>query len=202
MFKLLSVCQGAGRFQLPRGSVLSFFFLGIILLTTADANAVVLQGSLSQTSVRRLALSVKTYGPDFTGTWSSQTRVADSSVEAVPVGTEVSSQIRFARKADGNLAIMWEQNGWTDSCEQLRTVSDHEAIMCRTNQGVGDNAGCIEQSHDYYRQITRNTIMASSYVDVYQDGSYLGRYQTYSTLQRICPIELPSLCHHLVDRHD
>jgi hypothetical protein len=123
----------------------------------------------------------------FSGAWRVVTVVTGSAVPTVPVGERIESQVSFARQGDGRILARWQQAGWNDAQEHVTAMSDHEAALDRTNyyveQGVAGEWSA--RSHDHYLQVDADRMVASSEVEQFIAGQYMGRYETRSTLYRV-----------------
>jgi hypothetical protein len=137
-------------------------------------------------TLQKALVSQDSFPRSFVGYYRSVTLVVDSGVTSVPVGQRVESQVGFLPQRDGRIVARWDQPGWTEAQENIMPVSDHEAELERTNYFIeqGPN-GWAAHSHDHYLKIDDNRIAASSEVEQYIDGRYLGKYATKSMLYKL-----------------
>lgn len=121
------------------------------------------------------------------GSWRCQTVVTDSSCRQVRSGQSVESDITFARSAGGGVTALWQQPGWTQSCVSVRGCDNGDVTISRLNQyhGGGTMTGWAAKSFDRYRRLASDRLVASSRVDQFVSGRYVGSYLTESVLQRV-----------------
>jgi hypothetical protein len=127
------------------------------------------------------------FPPSYAGHWRCLSQVVDSSVDSVPVGDKNISEIIFARLNDGRVAAKWNQPGWTETKASISSFNNKEAKLDRTNYYFGNRqAGAwAARSCDHFTMVSPTQIIADSYIDQYQDGTYLGRYRTQSILVKV-----------------
>ncbi len=127
---------------------------------------------------------------EFEGLWRCVTKVTDSAVSTVPVGSEMVSEVRFGKLPGGRIVAKWLQPGWTETQASAVGWSPREARVDRTNyymaDGVSGSWAC--RSRDQFVLQNAVKMSCSSYVDQYIDGLYIGRYRTISELTRLGPI--------------
>lgn len=123
----------------------------------------------------------------FAGRWQCQTRVTDSAVESVAVGTNLVSEVQFEKRADGRVVAVWLQPGWTESQAAAVAWNANEARVDRTCYYFGDgmNGAWASRSRDHFVAKSADNMECDSYIDQYLDGRYLGRYRTVSVLTRL-----------------
>lgn len=175
-------------------------FLGIIsmvlLLATIPAQAGLLKGYLhtgsttpdeEATKLHRSMIRDNSFPETFAGLWKCVTVVVDSAVSSVPIGQRVESEVSFVEQKDGRIVARWEQPGWTEAQASVHPMSPREVSLERTNYYMnhGLNGGWAAHSRDRYLQIDANRIAASSHVEQFIDGKFLGQYQTRSMLYRV-----------------
>jgi len=133
-------------------------------------------------------LNPNTFPKTYTGTWSSQTTVVDSTAPQVMAGQVISSDVIFYPTADGRVQARWNQPGWVETQTVACSFGKNheEAKSDRTTYYFGDNAqgSWAARARDQFAQTAKDTITAKSYVDQYIDGQYVGRYRTISVLKR------------------
>src|SRR5579885_1475052 len=124
---------------------------------------------------------------NFSGKWQCVTRVIDSGVNSVEVGTELVSEVEFQEIQDGRVIARWQQPGWTETQASILSWSAREAQVDRTNYYFADgyNGSWASRSRDHFLQVNEDRMECRSYVDQYIDGRYLGRYRTISILTRM-----------------
>lgn len=138
-----------------------------------------------QSALQQAMLSTDSFPSSFAGAWNVVTVVVDSAVGTVPTGEQINSQVAFVHTDDGRVVAKWEQPGWTEARARITPVNEREASLDRTNYYVpGRNGAWAAHSEDHYVQIDANRMSATSFVDQYIDGQYLGRYRTRSMLYR------------------
>lgn len=139
------------------------------------------------TRLHRAMIAENSFPPAFAGLWKCVTVVVDSAVSSIPVGQRVESAVNFVRTNDGRVVAHWEQPGWTEARANVVPLSDNEVSLERTNYYVthGPSAGWAAHSRDRYLQIDANRIAASSNVEQFIDGKFLGQYETKSMLYRV-----------------
>lgn len=122
----------------------------------------------------------------YEGNWRCVTVVTDSTIESVPNGQQMESEIQFLRSHDGRILAKWNQAGWVESQANVTAWNATEAQIDRTDYyyGEGFNGNWAARSRDRFAQVDRAKMMAQSYVDQYIDGRFMGRYRTKSTLYR------------------
>ncbi|HEY9789992.1 MAG TPA: hypothetical protein V6D22_06320 [Candidatus Obscuribacterales bacterium] len=137
--------------------------------------------------LEKALVDADSFPASFAGSWRVVTVVTGSAVPTVPVGERIVSQVSFARQTDGRILARWQQPGWNDAQERVTAMNDHEAALDRTNyfeeQGVSGEWSA--RSHDHYLQVGTDRMVASSEVEQFIAGTYMGRYQTRSTLYRV-----------------
>ncbi len=123
----------------------------------------------------------------FAGAWKCITVVVDSAVGSIPIGQRVESAVNFVQTRDGRVVARWEQPGWTETQTNVVPVSANEANLERINyfREQGIQRGWAAHSRDRYLQLDANRIAASSQVEQFINGSFLGHYQTKSMLYRM-----------------
>lgn len=123
----------------------------------------------------------------FSGRWQCATKVVDSAVDTVAVGSELLSAVDFAELKDGRVAARWLQPGWTETQATALSWTAREAQVDRTSYyfGEGMNGAWASRSRDHFVQVSPDRLECKSYIDQYMDGRYLGRYRTVSVLTRI-----------------
>ena len=123
----------------------------------------------------------------FAGTWQSITTVTDSLISTVEAGQRVVSTMEFARSNEGHLYAKWQQPGWREAHSAVTITAANNFVIDRTSYYLGDRtAGSwATRSRDQYSLVDGNKILASSEVDQYLDGRYLGRYTTQSVLLKV-----------------
>jgi len=124
---------------------------------------------------------------NFSGRWQCVTKVVDSAIESVAIGTELSSEVNFVEVQDGRVIAHWLQPGWTETQASAMAWSSREAQTDRTSYyfGEGMNGAWASRSRDHFMQVGTDRIECKSYVDQYMDGRYLGRYRTVSVMTRL-----------------
>lgn len=123
----------------------------------------------------------------FEGLWRCSTRVVDSAVSSVAVGTVLVSEVRFVKLPGGRIVAKWLQPGWTETQAKAVGWSESEARVDRTSYffGEGMNGAWASRSRDHFLLDDNFKMSCSSYVDQYVDGVYIGRYRTVSSLTKI-----------------
>jgi hypothetical protein len=133
-------------------------------------------------------LDPNTFPKTYTGTWSSQTTVVDSTAPQVLAGQVINSDVVFYPTSDGRVQARWNQPGWVETQTVASSFGkDHsEAKSDRTTYYFGENAqgSWAARARDQFALTAPDTITAKSYVDQYIDGQYVGRYRTVSVLKR------------------
>lgn len=124
---------------------------------------------------------------NYSGRWQCVTKVVDSAVETVAVGTEMVSEVCFVEVPDGRVVARWVQPGWSETQASAMSWSSREAQTDRTSYyfGEGMNGSWASRSRDHFMQVGQDKLECKSYVDQYMDGRYIGRYRTISTLTRV-----------------
>jgi hypothetical protein len=124
---------------------------------------------------------------NYAGRWQCVTRVIDSAVDTVAVGTELVSEVSFVEIPDGRVIARWAQPGWTETQASAMSWSSREAQTDRTSYyfGEGMNGSWASRSRDHFMQTGTDRLDCKSYVDQYIDGRYVGRYRTVSVLSRV-----------------
>ncbi len=123
----------------------------------------------------------------FAGRWQCVTKVVDSAVQTVGVGTELVSEVLFVELNDGRVVARWVQPGWTETQASALSWSAREAQTDRTSYyfGEGTNGAWASRSRDHFLQNGVDRLECKSYIDQYMNGRYLGRYRTISILTRL-----------------
>lgn len=122
----------------------------------------------------------------FQGTWQAVTVVTDSLVPTVSAGQRVVSTMEFAQSNDGHLYAKWEQPGWRESQASVTVTSTDSFMIDRTSYYFGDRSTAwATRSRDSYNLLEGNKVLATSEIDQYVDGRYVGRYCTRSVLVKI-----------------
>lgn len=123
----------------------------------------------------------------FAGQWQCVTRVIDSGVSSVNVGTELVSEVQFQEVQNGRVIARWQQPGWTETQSSALSWGACEAQVDRTSYYFGDgyNGAWASRSRDHFVQANPDQLECRSYVDQYIDGRYIGRYRTISILTRM-----------------
>lgn len=124
---------------------------------------------------------------NYSGRWQCVTRVVDSAVDSVAVGTELVSEVSFVELPDHRVVARWVQPGWTETQASAMSWSSREAQTDRTSYyfGEGMNGSWASRSRDHFMQTGTDRLDCKSYVDQYMDGRYVGRYRTQSVLTRV-----------------
>jgi hypothetical protein len=187
------------------------FFLSVIsvvlLAVAIPAQATLLRGYLQQstsavavgedyqpdsvnpesTKLHRAMIAENSFPQTFAGVWKCVTVVVDSAVASIPVGQRLESAVNFVQTNDGRVVARWEQQGWTEAQASVVPVSANEVNLERTNYFTesGLRGGWAAHSRDKYLQIDANRIAATSMVEQFIDGKFLGQYQTKSMLYRV-----------------
>lgn len=122
----------------------------------------------------------------FEGRWHCVTRVIDSAVDTIAVGTELVSEVNFVRLQGGRVVARWLQPGWTETQASAVKWNENEARVDRTSYyfGEGMNGSWGSRARDQFVQTGSLSMECKSYVDQYLDGNYIGRYRTISVLTR------------------
>ncbi len=123
---------------------------------------------------------------EYLGTWNCITTVTASSVPIVEIGHKTYSNINFAFDKSQNIIAKWNQPEWTESQSAITSFNNQESQVERTNYYWGENmqGSWATRSKDAFRQVNPNYMMATSEVDQYYQGQYIGRYKTESILCR------------------
>ncbi len=139
------------------------------------------------TQLHRAMVLDNSFPQTFAGVWKCVTVVVDSAVSSIPIGQRVESAVNFVQTRDGRVVARWEQPGWTETQASVVPVSTNEASLERINYFMeqGIQRGWAAHSRDKYLQIDANRIAASSQVEQFINGSFLGHYQTKSMLYRM-----------------
>lgn len=137
--------------------------------------------------LQKALLTVDSFPQSFAGAWRCVTVVVNSSVNFIPVGQRVQSQVAFVKRKDGKVVAHWDQAGWTESNVNITPVSEQEASLERTNYLLkhGAQSNWAARSRDHYLKLDADRIAAESSIDQYMDGQLLGQYQTRSMLYRL-----------------
>ena len=140
------------------------------------------------TASQTAELNPDSFPKAFKGDWSCQTKVVDSSAPSVAPGQIIDSEVVFYPTADGRIKARWNQAGWVETQSNAYSFgkNNDEAKSDRTTYYFGDNAqgSWAARSRDQFKQSSPDTISATSYVDQYIDGQYVGRYRTVSVLKK------------------
>lgn len=122
----------------------------------------------------------------FEGRWHCVTKVIDSAVDTIMVGTELVSEVNFVRLPGGRVVARWLQPGWTETQASAIKWNENEARVDRTSYyfGEGMNGSWGSRARDQFVQTGSLSMQCKSYVDQYLDGNYIGRYRTISVLTR------------------
>lgn len=122
----------------------------------------------------------------FEGRWHCVTKVIDSAVDSIAVGTELVSEVNFVRLQGGRVVARWLQPGWTETQASAVKWNESEARVDRTSYyfGEGMNGSWGSRARDQFVQTGTLSMECKSYVDQYLDGNYIGRYRTISVLTR------------------
>ncbi|MBX9668760.1 MAG: hypothetical protein K2X93_14130 [Candidatus Obscuribacterales bacterium] len=123
----------------------------------------------------------------FAGRWQCVTKVIDSAVQTVGVGTELVSEVFFVELNDSRVVARWIQPGWTETQASALSWSSREAQTDRTSYyfGEGTNGAWASRSRDHFLQNGPDRLECKSYIDQYMNGRYIGRYRTVSILTRL-----------------
>lgn len=162
----------------------------VLLAATIPAQATLLRGYLQEgegTKLHRSMIVENSFPQAFAGLWKCVTVVVDSAVPSVPVGQRVESAVNFEETTDGRVVAKWEQPGWTEAQSSVVPMSQNEVSLERTNYYMdhGLKGGWAAHSRDRYLQLDANRISASSQVEQFIDGRFLGQYKTKSMLYRL-----------------
>lgn len=138
-------------------------------------------------SAAQLTPPPNSFPANYSGRWQCVTRVVDSAVDSVAVGTELKSEVCFVDVPDGRVVARWVQPGWTETQASAMSWSSREAQTDRTSYyyGEGMNGSWASRSRDHFLQVGIDRLECKSYVDQYLDGRYIGRYRTISILSRL-----------------
>jgi len=132
-------------------------------------------------------LNPNTFPQSYQGDWACQTQVTDSTVSTVSAGQTIDLEVTFYPTTDGRVQARWNQAGWVETQNTAYSYGKNEAKSDRTTYYFGENSqgSWAARSRDQFAQTGSDTISASSYVDQYIDGQYVGRYRTTSVLKRL-----------------
>lgn len=138
-------------------------------------------------NVAQLTPPPNSFPANYSGRWQCVTRVVDSAVDTVSIGTELKSEVAFVDIPDGRVVARWVQPGWTETQASAMSWSSREAQTDRTSYyfGEGMNGAWASRSRDHFMQVATDRLECKSYVDQYLDGKYIGRYRTISVLTRL-----------------
>jgi hypothetical protein len=138
-------------------------------------------------NIAQLTPPLNSFPADYSGRWQCVTRVIDSAIDSVAIGTELKSEVCFVDVPDGRVLARWVQPGWTETQASAMSWSSREAQTDRTSYyfGEGMNGSWASRSRDHFMQVATDRLECKSYVDQYMDGRYIGRYRTISVLSRI-----------------
>lgn len=138
-------------------------------------------------NVAQLTPPPNSFPANYSGRWQCVTRVVDSAVDTVAIGTELKSEVAFVDIPDGRVVARWVQPGWTETQASAMSWSSREAQTDRTSYyfGEGMNGSWASRSRDHFMQVATDRLECKSYVDQYLDGRYIGRYRTISILTRV-----------------
>jgi hypothetical protein len=163
----------------------------------APANATMLQGGVQANSTvapqQRLLLAANVSqaarrdarARALEGVWQSSTEVTGSTVPSIMPGTVVHSMVQYTRDVRGNLVESWCEEGWAPSSASV--VKLDNAIMTTSHMSTqGARRGCSWSActHDAFKMVSPDTMVAESIVDQYIDGQFAGQYKTSSILRK------------------
>ena len=118
------------------------------------------------------------------GVWQCVTQVTGSTVPGVTPGTVVRCEVQYIRDAQGNLLESWTENGWTPSTASVVKL-DSEVITVTHVSSYASHSGTIKaQSMDAIKLVAPGTIVAQGMVNQFNDGKFVGQYQTSSVLRK------------------
>jgi len=138
-------------------------------------------------NVAQLTPPPNSFPANYSGRWQCVTRVVDSAVDTVTIGTEMKSEVCFVDVPEGRVVARWVQPGWTETQASAMSWSSREAQTDRTSYyfGEGMDGSWASRSRDHFMQVGTDKLECKSYVDQYMDGRYIGRYRTISVLSRV-----------------
>ncbi len=181
-------------------AVASFSAVLVAVVGGPGRTATLLRGYVSQTHEQPSArpgsrsskpelsgdASIGSFPTTYEGIWHCLTVVVDSSLESVPKGQQMESEIEFRRFPDGRVVARWNQPGWVESQAAVTAWSSSESQIDRTDYYYSDsiNGSWAARSRDRFTQVAPDKMTSQSYIDQYLDGQFLGRYRTQSTLVR------------------
>ncbi len=128
-----------------------------------------------------------TFPVSFAGAWQCESIVVSSAVPDVVPGQHIRSQVNFVKSPQGVVSMIWSQSGWTSTLTSLRVKGENHASTRRLNQYC--DGSWTASSRDRYTQISNDQLVATSRVEQYVNGQYIGTYTTQSVLKRVEPMQ-------------
>jgi hypothetical protein len=160
----------------------------------APASAVMLHGSVQTadfTSAQPMPMSASLSAQEqrnvraevLEGTWKCVSQVVGSNVPGVAPGQVVQSAVQYRKDARGNLVELWYQDHWTPANSAVvKLDSDLLTSVHESASPSNNGAAWSARSHDFYKIVAPNRIVAKSTVDQFINGQFAGQYQTASVL--------------------
>ncbi len=180
------------------GNIINIAVCAIALSHTATpAEAVMLHGSVETadfTAVQPMPLSAALSAVQqsdaranlLEGNWKCVSQVVGSNVAGVAAGSVVESAVKYTRDGRGNLVEYWSQDQWTPASSAV--VKLDTDLMTSTHESISpaaNGAAWSARSHDMYKIIAPDRIVAQSIVEQFVNGQFVGRYKTASVLQKV-----------------
>lgn len=150
---------------------------------TADftsAQPMPLAASLSANQQRAARASI------LEGTWQCVSQVVASNVPGVAPGNVVQSAMQYSLDRTGNMVGHWQQDQWSPASSAVVKIDSDLLTSSResVNAGAGGRAWSA-RSHDMYKIIAPNKMLAQSIVEQFVNGQFVGKYKTASILQKV-----------------
>lgn len=134
-----------------------------------------------------------TFPVSFAGEWQCESVVVSSAVPDVVPGQHIRSHVNFVKSPQGLVSMVWSQSGWTSTLTSLSVKGENHASTRRLNQYC--DGSWTANSRDRYTQVSYDQLVATSRVEQYVNGQYIGTYTTQSVLKRVEPMPTLSYAH-------
>lgn len=154
------------------------------VVATASAAAVQFQGAAAP---KPRCHPSNTFPVTFAGQWQCESIVVSSAVPDVAPGQHIRSYVNFVKSPQGLVSMIWSQSGWTSTLTSLRVKGENHASTRRLNQYC--DGSWTANSRDRYTQVSFDQLVATSRVEQYVNGQYVGTYTTQSVLKRVEPMQ-------------
>ncbi len=92
--------------------------------------------------------------------------------------------VSYVPNARGQMLELCEQDGWSPTTAAVVDLSSDTILVKRTSCSASRGAAISAQTKDAMKIVSPNVIAATSLVNQYVNGAFVGQYRTQSVLHR------------------